>query len=59
MIGSKLLVWRHQVSDHVNLNSVTVESFLQQIQEQSSQSSHGVHAIPHGAHIRDDEQVEI
>ena len=35
----------------------SVEKYLQDIQAQCIQTAVGVHAIPTGAHIRDDEQV--
>ena len=35
----------------------TVEEFLKEVHKQLSTSAQGVHAIPTGLHIRDDEQV--
>ena len=36
-----------------------VEQFLKEVHKQLSTGAQGVHAIPTGVHIRDDEQVYI
>ena len=36
----------------------TVEEFLKEVHKQLSTGAQGVHAIPTGLHIRDDEQVK-
>ena len=36
-----------------------VEEFLKEVHKQLSTGAQGVHAIPTGLHIRDDEQVKI
>ncbi len=42
---------------HAELFAVSVEEFLKEVHKQLFTGTAGVHAVPTGLHIRDDEQV--